>query len=62
MVDLVTVRLGGNAVLLGAAELAFAPTLNDPATVRLEVEMASSGAHDVPGAVDEHASETAGQG
>ena len=31
MVDLVTVRLGGNALLLGAAELALGPTLHDPA-------------------------------
>ena len=36
MVDLVTVRLGGNALLLGAAELALAPTLDDPAAVPLE--------------------------
>jgi predicted NBD/HSP70 family sugar kinase len=35
MVDLVTVRLGGNALLLGAAELALTPTLDDPATVPL---------------------------
>ena len=35
MVDLVTGRLGGNALLLGAAELALGPTLDDPATVPL---------------------------
>ncbi len=35
MVDLVTVRLGSNALLLGAAELALTPTLDDPATVPL---------------------------
>ena len=33
MVEITTARLGGNAVLLGAAELALAPTLHDPATV-----------------------------
>jgi predicted NBD/HSP70 family sugar kinase len=31
MVDLVAGRLGGNALLLGAAELALGPTLEDPA-------------------------------
>jgi predicted NBD/HSP70 family sugar kinase len=41
MVDLVTVRLGGNALLLGAAELALAPTLDDPAAVPLGLEPAA---------------------
>ena len=38
MVDLVTVRLGGNALLLGAAELALASTLEDPANVPIIAE------------------------
>ena len=38
MVDLVTVRLGGNALLLGAAELALGPTLHDPAAEPLAGE------------------------
>jgi predicted NBD/HSP70 family sugar kinase len=33
MVELTRARLGSNAVLLGAAELALAPTLQDPSTV-----------------------------
>ncbi len=40
MVDLVTVRLGGNALLLGAAELALAPLLNDPAIMPLQQDTA----------------------
>ncbi len=47
MVDLVTVRLG-NALLLGAAELALAPLLNDPAIMSLQQEPAPSDANDVP--------------
>lgn len=47
MVDLVTVRLG-NALLLGAAELALAPLLNDPAIMPLQQEPAPSDANDVP--------------
>lgn len=62
MVDLVTVRLGGNAVLLGAAELAFAPTLNDPATVRLVEEAALGDALDASEGHQTQASQTAGQG
>jgi predicted NBD/HSP70 family sugar kinase len=53
MVDLVTVRLGGNALLLGAAELALAPTLYDPAMVPLRRHPAAGEAPDVteaPGA------------
>jgi predicted NBD/HSP70 family sugar kinase len=41
MVDLVTVRLGGKALVLGAAELALAPTLDDPAIVPLMHEPTS---------------------
>jgi predicted NBD/HSP70 family sugar kinase len=40
MVDLVTVRLGGNALVLGAAELALESTLDDPAMVSLLQEPA----------------------
>ena len=42
MVDLVTVRLGGNALLLGAAELALGPTLEDPAIVPVQGEPSAS--------------------
>jgi predicted NBD/HSP70 family sugar kinase len=47
MVDLVTVRLGGNALLLGAAELALGPLLDDPASVPLQQEPAPMDAEDV---------------
>ena len=46
MVDLVTVRLGANALLLGAAELALAPLLNDPAIMPLQQEPAPNDAID----------------
>jgi len=52
MVDLVTVRLGGNALLLGAAELALTPTLDDPATLPLAQEPVSIEAGDAPESLD----------
>ena len=41
MVELTTARLGGNAVLLGAAELALAATLQDPASVPVRTDIDS---------------------
>jgi predicted NBD/HSP70 family sugar kinase len=43
MVELTTASLGANALLLGAAELALAPTLYDPTIVPLPSESANSG-------------------
>ena len=62
MVDLVTVRLGGNAPLLGAAELALAHLLNDPATVCLEQEPVVDDANDLLESLERRPSETAVQG
>ena len=62
MVDLATVRLGGNAPLLGAAELALTPTLDDPAAVPLEQEPALCDANDVPETLEPQALETVVQG
>ncbi len=62
MVDLVTVRLGGNAPLLGAAELALTPTLADPAAVPLEQEPASSDPNHVPETLEPQVLETVAQG
>jgi len=58
MVDLVTVRLGGNAPLLGAAELALTPTLDDPAAVPLGQEPTPCDANDVPETPESQALET----
>jgi predicted NBD/HSP70 family sugar kinase len=62
MVDLVTVRLGGNALLLGAAELALAPTLNDPAILPLEQGPAPVEANEPTEAVLSPASSLSAQG
>jgi predicted NBD/HSP70 family sugar kinase len=62
MVDLVAVRLGGNAPLLGAAELALTPTLADPAAVPLEQEPASSDPNHVPETLEPQVLETVAQG
>jgi predicted NBD/HSP70 family sugar kinase len=62
MVDLVTVRLGGNALLLGAAELALAPTLNDPAILPLEQGPALVEANEPTEAVLSPASSLSAQG
>jgi predicted NBD/HSP70 family sugar kinase len=56
MVDLVTVRLGGNALLLGAAELALAQTLADPAMVPLESEPDANEANDAAESLESAAS------
>jgi len=55
MVDLVTVRLGGNALLLGAAELALAPTLDDPGALPLAEEPAPIETGDAPEGLDSEA-------
>ena len=62
MVDLVTVRLGGNAPLLGAAELALTPTLNDPATVQLDQERVHGDQNEAPDTLESLALETVAQG
>ncbi|HEX7669283.1 MAG TPA: ROK family transcriptional regulator [Polyangiaceae bacterium] len=56
MVDLVTVRLGGNALLLGAAELALAATLDDPGALPLAEEPAPIETGDAPEGLDSEAS------
>ena len=45
MVDLTAARLGSNAVLLGAAELALAPTLQDPGAIPVGQEASSGRTH-----------------
>lgn len=62
MVDLAIVRLGGSAPLLGAAELALTPTLDDPATVPLEQGPVLGDANDVPETLQPRASERAAKG
>jgi predicted NBD/HSP70 family sugar kinase len=62
MVDLVTVRLGGNAPLLGAAELALTPTLDDPAAVPMPQETVLRGTDSGSATVETRALETVAQG
>jgi predicted NBD/HSP70 family sugar kinase len=62
MVDLAIVRLGGSAPLLGAAELALTPTLDDPATVPMEQGPVLGDANDVPETLQPRASEMAAKG
>ena len=62
MVDLVTVRLGSNALLLGAAELALAPLLSDPAIMPLQQEPAPSYANDAPETLTSRASTLLAEG
>jgi len=62
MVDLVTVRLGGNAPLLGAAELALTPTLDDPAAVPMNLEPSLADATELPDALEVQTLEAVAQG
>jgi hypothetical protein len=62
MVDLVTVRLGGNAPLLGAAELALTPTLDDPAAMPMNLEPALADASELPDALEAQTLEAVAQG
>lgn len=62
MVDLVTVRLGGNAPLLGAAELALTPTLDDPAAVPMNLEPAVADANELPDTLEVQTLEAVAQG